>query len=56
MFSQTDQHRSADLEYTSVNDVKTMTGLEFTVEDTNSEGFVWLWNKNKQIGVVVRNL
>lgn len=50
------QKLKADLEYTSVNDVKTMTGLEFTVEDTNSEGFVWLWNKDKQIGIVVKNL
>lgn len=50
------QKITADLEYTTADDVKTLTGLEFTVEDTNSDGFIWLWNRDKKIGVVVKVL
>lgn len=44
---------TADLEYTTTDDVKTLTGLEFKVEGTNSDGLIWLWNRDKKIGVVV---
>lgn len=47
---------TADLEYTTADDVKTLTGLEFKVEDTNSDGLIWLWNRDKKIGVVVKVL
>ena len=50
------QKITADLEYTTADDVKTLTGLEFTVEDTNSDGFIWLWNRDKKIGIVVKSL
>lgn len=47
---------NADLEYTTDKDVKTLKGLEFSVEKTSSEGLVWLWNKDKKIGIVIKNL
>ncbi len=46
----------ADLEYTTATDSKTISGLEFTVEKTSPEGLLWLWNKDRQIGVVIKNL
>lgn len=50
------QKITADLEYTTADDVKTFTDLEFTVEDTNSDGLIWLWNRDKKIGIVVKAL
>ena len=46
----------ADLEYTTATDSKTISALEFTVEKTSPEGLLWLWNKDRQIGVVIKNL
>ena len=50
------QEVRADLEYTTDKDVKTFTGLEFSVEKTSSEGLVWMWNKERKIGIVIKNL
>ncbi len=47
---------TADLEYTTADGVKTLTGLEFKVENTSSDGLIWLWNRDKKIGVVVKVL
>jgi hypothetical protein len=44
----------ADLEYTIDSKSKTLNGLEFTVEKTTPDGLLWLWNKDKQICVVVK--
>lgn len=46
----------ADLEYTTEKDVKSLTNLEFSVEKTSSDGLVWLWNKERKIGIVIKNL
>ena len=50
------QKVTADLEYTTKDDVKTLTGLEFIVQDTSSDGLIWLWDKKKKTGVVVKRL
>ena len=47
---------TADLEYTVDSKSKTLNGLEFTVEKTSPEGLLWLWNKDKQICIVIKNL
>ena len=46
----------ADLEYTTEKDVKSPTDLEFSVEKTSSDGLVWLWNKERKIGIIIKNL
>ena len=46
----------ADLEYTTEKDVKSLTDLEFSVEKTSSDGLVWLWNKERKIGIIIKNL
>lgn len=46
----------ADLEYTTAKDVKSLTDLEFSVEKTSSDGLVWLWNKERKIGIIIKNL
>lgn len=50
------QKITADLEYTTDKDIKTFKGIEFSVEKTSSEGLVWLWNKDRNIGIVIKNL
>lgn len=50
------QEVTADLEYTTANDTKTFSGLEFSVEKTSSDGLIWLWCKDKKIGLVVKAL
>lgn len=47
---------TADLEYTTSNDLKTHKGLEFSVEQVKSGGLIWLWNEDKRIGIVVKAL
>ena len=50
------QEFKADLEYKTSGEVKTLKDLTFTVESSNVDGLVWLWNRDKQIGIVVKSL
>lgn len=50
------QKITADLEYTTDKDIKTLNNLEFSVEKTSAEGLVWLWNKDKKIGIIIKNI
>jgi hypothetical protein len=50
------QEVKASLEYTSQSSTKTLTDLTFSVERTAPDGTVWLWNKDKKIGIVIRVL
>ena len=50
------QKVKASLEYTSRSNIKTMTDLTFSVEKTAPDGTTWLWNKDKQICIVIKNL
>ena len=50
------QKVKADLEYAKEKDVKSLEGLDFSVEKTSSDGLVWLWNKDRKIGIVINNL
>jgi hypothetical protein len=46
----------ADLEYTTDKDVKSLTGLELSVVKTSPEGLIWLWEDEKKIGIIIKNL
>ncbi len=57
MPSTTGQKVTADIEYTTPDDVKSRNGLEFEVTDIeDSSGKIWLWNQKYQIGAVVKAL
>ena len=47
---------TADLEYATGKDPKSLIKLEFNVEKTSSDGLIWLWNNDRNIGVVVKSL
>jgi hypothetical protein len=50
------QEVKASLEYTSQNSTKRLDDLTFIVEKTNPLGQVWLWNKDKKIGIIIKVL
>jgi hypothetical protein len=50
------QKVTVDLEYTTEKGIKTLADLEFSVVQTSSDGLVWLWNKDRKIGTVIKNL
>lgn len=50
------QELTADVTWTSTDATKSEKALEFTVHKTDSKGRIWLWNKSKNIGIVIKNL
>lgn len=50
------QEVTAELKYTTNTDIKTMKGLKMEVQKLSSNGLVWLWEKDKKIGIIVKSL
>ena len=50
------QELTADVTWTTAKDTKTEKGLKFVVEKTDAQGHIWMWNKSKKIGIVIKNL
>ena len=50
------QKVNAYLEYTVADDTRKMSDVTFTVEKTDSEGLVWMWNHEKSIGLIIKIL
>ncbi len=50
------QSLTADITWTTSSSTKVERNLKFTVQKTASDGRVWMWNKSKRIGIVVKNL
>ena len=50
------QELTADVTWTTSKDTKTEKGLKFVVEKTDAQGHIWMWNKSKKIGIVIKNL
>jgi hypothetical protein len=50
------QEITADVTWTTDKNTKTERGLVFTVKKIDSQGQIWMWNKSKSIGIVIKNL
>lgn len=50
------QSLTADITWTAASSTRTERELKFTVEKTAADGKVWMWNKSKRIGIVIKNL
>ncbi len=50
------QEVTADLSWTTDKSTRSMSGLTFRVEKTDADGTIWMWCKQKSIGIVIKNL
>ena len=50
------QSLTADISWTGSSSIRTEEGLKFVVQKTSADGYVWMWNKSKSIGIVIKNL
>ena len=50
------QRISADVSWTGKSSTKEFFGLEFTVEKTDEDGQIWLYNSSYKIGIVIKNI
>lgn len=50
------QELTADVIWTTADDTREERGLTFVVEKTDDSGQIWMWNKSKRIGIVIKNL
>lgn len=50
------QEVTADVTWTTNKNTRTEKGLIFTVKKIDSQGQIWMWNKSKSIGIVIKNL
>lgn len=50
------QQLYADVSWTGKSSTKTFNALQFTVQKTQDDGLVWLWNASGKIGIVIKNI
>lgn len=50
------QELTVDLNWTASSSTRSESDLQFTVQKTSEDGRIWLWNKSKRIGIVIKNL
>ena len=50
------QEVTADVTWTTSKNTKTEKELNFKVEKIDAQGQIWMWNKSKSIGIVIKNL
>lgn len=47
---------SADVSWTGKSSTKEFIALEFSVEKTDENGQIWLYNPSNKIGIVIKNI
>lgn len=50
------QELTADVTWTASSSTRTMKGLTFRVEKVSGSGTIWMWCRQKSIGIVIKNL
>ncbi len=50
------QELTADITWTASSSIKTMKDLTFRVEKTDASGNIWMWCRQKKVGIVIKNL
>lgn len=50
------QQLTGTLEYTTETVPKKISNLTLTVQKVSEDGQIWLWNDNRQIGIIVKSL
>ncbi len=50
------QSLNADITWTASSSTRTEYNLKFVVRKISKDGRIWMWNKSKRIGIVIKNL
>lgn len=50
------QELTADVTWTASSSTRSMKGLTFRVEKMDESGMIWMWCRQKSIGIVIKNL
>lgn len=50
------QSVTADITWTASSSTRSEHNLKFVVQKTSPDGRIWMWNKTKRIGIVIKNL
>lgn len=50
------QDITADVTWTASSSTKSIRGLTFSIEKMDASGTVWMWCRQKSIGIVIKNL
>lgn len=50
------QDVTADVTWTASSSTKSIRGLTFRIEKMDASGTVWMWCRQKSIGIVIKNL
>lgn len=50
------QSITADVSWTDETTTRRRHGLKFTVEKTSADGYIWMWCKTDNIGVVIKDI
>ncbi len=50
------QDVTADVTWTASSSTKSIRGLTFRIEKMDASGTVWMWCRQKNIGIVIKNL
>lgn len=50
------QEISADVTWTTSDNIRTRKGLRFTVRKTSQDGRIWMWCKSDKIGITVKEI
>lgn len=50
------QEVTADVTWTTTDNIKKRRGLEFTVRKTSPDGRIWMWCKSDKMGVTVKEI
>ena len=50
------QELTADVQWTMISSIKRFDGIRFEVKRVSADGYIWMWSKTHNIGVVVKKL
>ena len=50
------QELTADVQWTMISSIKRFEGIRFEVKKVSADGYVWMWSRTHNIGVVLKKL
>lgn len=50
------QSLKADVSWTASKGTKLLKSIDITVEKTDEDGLIWLWNSSNKVGIIVKDI